>query len=539
MGDVSRLLAEHVTFRCTSLDRLGVAGYIPGLMYEGGVVRFLLQRDNPVPSPVLLARNRDRMVAELDALVARENLPVLRFGRRESKEEVARPYLARARAEGRSGVVLVGKSQERTAVWRGFVDKTSTLAGPRHPHFVYRRQAAVPDHWYFYIWDGEWGPVLVKLCPYAPYPMWVNVNGHEWVKAHLDAAGVGYRAIDNGLAAVDDPELAQRLCAELGAGDLLAGLRRWLSWLPSPLVDTDRAAGFGWDFSLRQVEISDTAAFDRPVNGRAWFEAAIKDHLDLGRPREVSLIVNRRINRRTPGRFETRVVTVDVDPEIRIRYKSDKVKAYFKEQRALRVETTINNPDDFGVGRRLRAENWDALRRIGEATNKRFLAALGEGQTVPPDPTTLQAVVLPSVTEDGLRAAALRFGDPRVMALLASTASFDHVIGGLTNPGLCRLMTALYDPAYNSRRATYDLRRLKRKGFIQRLTGTNTYQVTPYGRATATFLTKLAARAVIPALTDLEEPSRPPPRQPRPLTSAWRAYDQQLRQLIATAGLPA
>jgi len=36
-----------------------------------------------------------------------------------------------------------------------------------------------------------------------------------------------------------------------------------------------------------------------------------------------------RARRPTPGRFETRVVTADVDPEIRIRYKSDKVKAYF------------------------------------------------------------------------------------------------------------------------------------------------------------------------------------------------------------------
>jgi hypothetical protein len=333
--------------------------------------------------------------------------------------------------------------------------------------------------------------------------------------------------------------VAHRLCEQLSAGHLRAGLERWLAWLPSPLIDTDRAAGFRWDFSLRQVEISDTAVFDRPVNGRAWFEAAIKDHLDLGRPQEVSLIVNRRINRRTPGRFETRVVTVDVDPEIRIRYKSDKVKAYFKEQRALRVETTINNPDDFGIRRRLCATNWDALRRVGVDTNERFLAALGEGQSQPPDPTTLQAVVLPSVDHDGLRAPGLRFGDPRVMALLASTAAFDHVIGGLTNASLCRQMAGLYDPGYIPRRATYDLRRLRRKRFIERIEGTHTYRITAYGRATATFLTKLNARAVVPALTDLEAPSAPPPPQPRPLTTAWRAYNRQLDTLIANSGLPA
>jgi hypothetical protein len=132
-------------------------------------------------------------------------------------------------------------------------------------------------------------------------------------------------------------------------------LDRWLRRWPSALLPQDRRAGFGYRFSIRQMEVSHTAVFDRPQAGRRWFEAAIREHLDLGRPEQVTLIVNRMIRTRgprpTPGRFETRVVTRDVDPQIVVRYKASKVKAYFKEQRALRVETTINDPNDFGVGR--------------------------------------------------------------------------------------------------------------------------------------------------------------------------------------------
>ncbi len=30
MGTVAKLLAEHVSFRCGSVDRIGIRGYVPG-----------------------------------------------------------------------------------------------------------------------------------------------------------------------------------------------------------------------------------------------------------------------------------------------------------------------------------------------------------------------------------------------------------------------------------------------------------------------------------------------------------------------------
>ena len=42
---------------------------------------------------------------------------------------------------------------------------------------------------------------------------------------------------------------------------------------------------------------------DRPVHGRLFFEQVIRENLDLGRPEEVQLIFNRKIDRRTRGGF--------------------------------------------------------------------------------------------------------------------------------------------------------------------------------------------------------------------------------------------
>jgi len=400
MGTVARLLAENVSFRCTSVDRIGIRGYVPGLQYEGGVVRFLLNREFHIPSPAALNKNRERLVADLETLVATSGVPVVRFRRGECKEDVARPFQDAAVAAGRHGLVLVVKAQERTSAWRGFVDDSHASHRRSHPHITWRRMSSVPDHWYFYFADAEWGPAFIKLCSYAPYPLWVCANGHEWAKCQLTKAGVGFEALDNGLRSVTDPVVAHRICARLGSGHVRDLLRRMMAIMPDPLTVDDRRAAFDWRFSIAQLEVSDTAVFDAPRRARAWFEAAIGDNLDLGRPERVSLLVNRKIVNRgkhkTPGRFATEVITRDVAPQLQIHYKSSKAKAYLKEGKALRVETTINNATDFDVHKTLNTENWRALRRVGAATNARFLDALGEGQPGLPDAAVLESVVLPT-----------------------------------------------------------------------------------------------------------------------------------------------
>jgi hypothetical protein len=534
MSSISTLLADHVSLRLTCVDRIICQGYVAGLQSEGMVVRFLQHRGYYIPSPTGLRTIHDRLIDDIGAFVEERGLQVVRFEKGASKEQLARPFLEAAERAANPGVVLVGKAQERMpGGWRGFRRGGSD----GHPHFVYRRQALYVDHWYFYVWDDDWGPGFIKLCPYAPYPVWSWCNGHEWVKRQLTKAGVEFSALDNGLWRVADAEAARRQCARLSAGHLRAFLDRWMGAVPGVLTRADRRAGFSYQYSVRQMEISDTAVFDRPAAGRAFFERAIRDHLDLGRPEKVRLIVDRRINARTPGRFSTQLITKGVDPTLQIHYKSSKVKAYFKESRALRVETTINNPRDFDVRKTLCAENWRALRRIGAEVNARFLAALGEGAPPPPDVTALEAVVLPSIDADGLRAPGLRFGDPRVMAVLAALAAFSHVVGGLTNPGLSRLVGDLLAKPYTSRQATYDLRRLRRKGLIERVPGRNLYRVTPHGRAVATFLTKVSARIVVPGLTELEAPASPRAPAPRPIVTAWRAWQRELDAFIRDAGI--
>jgi hypothetical protein len=112
---------------------------------------------------------------------------------------------------------------------------------------------------------------------------------------------------------------------------------------------------------------------------------------------------------------------------------------------------------------------------------------------------TLHQVTRPSLTADGQRTPALRFGDPRVTALMAAIVGFCHLVAGFDNHTLTELMGSLLDVSYTSRQATYDLRRLRRKKLIERLPHSNRYQLTALGRRVAVLFTKAHERILAPA----------------------------------------
>jgi hypothetical protein len=249
-----------------------------------------------------------------------------------------------------------------------------------------------------------------------------------------------------------------------------------------------------------QLECSLTQVLDRPLAGRIFFEEVIRENLGIGRPDQVQLIFHRRVTKRTPGRFRTRVITEGVTPSLPIDYKSSRIEQYHKEGRALRTETTINDPRDFAPGKGL--QNLPALRQVGFSANRRLLdvqhcshdCALGEAG--------FQRVTRPIVVA-GQRASALPFADPRVQALFSALVLFCLLPRGFSRRDVRDHLAPLLglDPSQlGPGRPTYDLRRLRLHGLIERLAHSHRYRLTPEGRRTALFFTRTYARLLRPGL---------------------------------------
>ena len=115
-----------------------------------------------------------------------------------SKVGIAEPLLHAAAEEGGDGkVVLLGIAQEKASAWRLWKKKRQQEAS--HPRMERGNQMVLVNHFYFYrLWDPEWGPAFWKTNTYAPYPIWLWLNGHSWAKRQLQKAGIAFEALDNG-----------------------------------------------------------------------------------------------------------------------------------------------------------------------------------------------------------------------------------------------------------------------------------------------------------------------------------------------------
>jgi len=537
MADYATLLRDEVTLSCRSVDRIFVQGWVSKLVTVGQVCTFLRwHRGFKLPSSAAFKAIGDRWVKEVERYAKERSIPLVHFKKGQDKEAFVRPYLQVAAAEGGDGkVVLVGVAQEKASIWRSWKAKGHEQRS--HPHMEWGRQMAFVNHYYFYLWDPEWGPAFWKTNAYAPWPIWLCLNGHEWAKCQLDKAGIPYEALDNGFRSCDDPRALQRICNRLGSGAVKSFFWRWQRQLPSPFTTANLRAGYVYELAFRQFEVSDTRVFRRPQAGRAFFEGLIRDHLDLGRPDQVALIFNRRVMSTTPGAFRTKVITKGVDPQLSIYYRSSRLKQYFKEGRALRTETVICDTRDFGVGRRVCAENWHALRAVGESANRRLCDAEAAAAHPAPDVVTFLEVTRPTI-DDGLYAPGLRFGEPRVMALLAALAGFSHLVAGFTNHQLAERVAALLDAPYTSRQATYDLRRLRRKDLITRRPHSNRYDLTGRGRRVVVLFTKTYGRVLTPGLAVMDDRLPEGIATRSPLGTAWRQLQRSLQDFI-NAGLAA
>ena len=502
---VNDVLDGHVVLDVECLDRIYLNGYVPNLQVGGQVASFMTTHlGYPIPSPAIMEKMGGAFRKAVDRFATANEIPVVRFGKDDRKIEVMGRYLAVRAKTGRAGVAAIGVAQEFAPVFLA-----TKRTGGHHGGVVLFHQSAAAGHLLLLLRLGRRFRAGirqgVRLFPVpdedlAQRPRVGQTaggqDGHrvrravQWVRL-----GVGSRG------AASDLRPAR-------PGRIQVFAERWWSVLPLPLTEADRAAGYWWELSMRQVETSRTLVFDAPRRARGFFEALVADNLDIGRPELIELIFRRGQRRGRPaaGEFKTKIVTYGTEVNVNAFYRHSRIKQYLKDGRALRVETVINDPGDLGCLRRL--AHLDELQARARAVNTTLLDTERVGQGCVLASPAFERIAQPTLTEDGRRAPALRFGDPRVQALAGSLCTTVPAVTGITNKSLRALMTGLLGgTTYTVNQASYDLARLGRNGLITRIPGKN---------STSSPATDCGSRSSIPSCTtDCCVRCSPPTNRPR------------------------
>jgi hypothetical protein len=153
---------------------------------------------------------------------------------------------------------------------------------------------------------------------------------------------------------------------------------------------------------------------------------------------------------------------------------------------------------DFYIGKRL--HNLPMLRRVGFQANRRLL----EVEKITHDcilaEETFQQLSRPRQIESQ-RASALRFGDPKVQALWSALLVFPGLPTGFSNQSLRESFASLLGRTVHGltpNQMTYQLRRLRLHGIIERIPQSHRYRLTDFGLRTALFCTRTYARILRP-----------------------------------------
>jgi hypothetical protein len=350
--NINDVLDGHVSLDIACTDRLYLNAYVPNLQVSGQVIQFCRHLSQPIASPAVIEKIGNRFRREVDAFAKAHAVPVLHLAKPDRtrwddrKLDHVQPYLGAAERAGRYGMVAIVAAQEFQWVF-----STTKKTQGKAVSFDWARTERRVSCYYFYICDREFGPGFIKICTYFPWPAKVWLNGHEWAKRQARRARVPFTELANGFASCERPPRLQAICDRLGPADVQAFFDRWADRLPTPLTGQDRAAGYWWELSMRQVEVSRTMVFDDPRRARGFFEALVADNIGIGRPERVAMVFARQVrtSRAVPG------------PGLLARHRG---------------------PDGF----RLQAQPGQAVlkRREGSAHRDRHQQAVGPDRALPP-----------------------------------------------------------------------------------------------------------------------------------------------------------
>jgi hypothetical protein len=476
-------------------DRVLFRGYLP-LMSGWAMAEFLRNKriDRWKLKPFLLEQ-AERIKKHAGIMASQAGRPYQYLSEPTRKEDLAR------------------KIAERDGIEEGFVCVFSVLEPCRTFSVVLKENKSwiAPAkrkclQLYYYFMDRQLGLIHVKLQTWFPFPIQVYVNGHEWLARRLDRHGLKYLKSDNVFLQVSDLVRAQRLSDGFASVDWVRALGRYAQRI-NPLLGR-LLAPMRYYWVTSQSEYSTDVLFRTRRDLEELFPRLLQYSTLYFEARDVMSFLGRKLN----GNFQGDLVTDQLDfsklprrlpgRRVKHRMKRNWIKMYNKEGSVLRVETVINQPDEFKIRRRVRRNGrhvmaWVPMRKgvaflpryrqICAQTNLRYLDALAHVDDPTPAIRALDALTARASTSNGRTVRPFNPLSRHDRVLFEALLSGDHALHGFNNRDLRdklarSALPLAADPRKQSAQVTRLLRRLRAHALIAKIPHSRRWRVSFPGR---------------------------------------------------------
>ena len=465
----------------------------------------------------MVMRYAGRFARRVRAFAEKNGIPLLECGKGERKHEVAESYIpADPNARG-VFCILYGRApapvREIKRYGRGGIDIRKKVPQP----FV--------NHYHFHIMDPEWGHLIIRLCPHPPFNAQVILNGHEYVERQARREQIEFTKEGNCFTdfsnATDLSGVAETMTrGDAGVGRLAQVCERWIysSCLCFALdLNEQERCQFRYRYSVYQMEYSRNYLFARGRQMEKLFDGLIdrtRTALDIRSLKTIFGVERRPCFKGPhgkPPRIELSVERPAYNLTVfKIHFGLLTVKMYSKGERVLRIETIIHNARRMACGYQI--DKFPAIVEELKGILERFVTRLECVDISFIDAATLEQWPTRSHLA-GTPVAGIDINRPRIQAVLKAVVALAIKPNGFKASELAeqvRQTTEMAGQPYTSRQASYDLRKLRAKGVVQRIPKSLRYEIQTDGLRAAMALLVLRNKVLVPLLANQGKRHRGP-----------------------------
>jgi len=454
-----------------SFDRIVIGSYFIMLHTPGGLITWFrrLHPNKPLDKNQLM-RFACRFGRRTRAFAKANHIPIIYPEKDARKHEVAQTYLRDFKKE--QGIFLIMVGREMAWVYESYPPSTKPETLHRHLEAHMR----LVNYYYFHIRDKNWGHVTIGISPHPPFAAKIILNGHEWLAQRAERRGLTYQKLDNCLIDITDGKPLQELADTLSEGHLLDVCRRWMSRVMMSLTTKEiKTSGIAREFYFMQAEYAHNMLFRQPRHLQWVYQAMIDNTRQRLRPGTINTVFGKDRRGVKVKSMSLRIENPEYDlTTVNLWLGKNRVKTYDKGERVLRTEVTINHPRVLGLKKSLSAlpKYRQRMEQMITAYHNTLQAA--DQCRLPHE--ALESLQAPTI-QSNIRIPGIQLTHRRLMTVLGTAVALAKQPDGFTAAELyAQVIERLPAQTYTKSQLSYDLRKLKAKGLIEKISRRQQYR---------------------------------------------------------------